>query len=141
MENQKKDIIELAREIGRQLQQDPVYINYTLAKDQADNDSELQELINEFNVNRSAISVETSKSSEERDNEKIRELNKEMRSVYAKIMTNERMIKYNDSKDQLDIIMNRVSAIIQKSSEGEDPDTADYTPSCSGSCATCGGCR
>ena len=63
-----------------------------------------------------------------------------MRKVYAKIMTNEHMIAYNDTKDDFDIIMKRITAIIQKASEGEDPETADYMPECSGSCATCGGC-
>ena len=63
-----------------------------------------------------------------------------MSKVYARIMTNERMIAYNDAKDDFDIIMKRISAIIQKSSDGEDPDTADYIPECSGNCAACGGC-
>lgn len=137
----KKDIIELAREIGRQLQAEPAYINYNLAKEAADNDENLQKLIEEFNLKRVDISSESAKPQEERDNEKIRSLNKEMRAAYARIMTNENMMKFNDSKDELDMILKRVSAIIQKSSEGEDPETADYIPTgCSGSCSTCGGC-
>ena len=133
-------IIELAREIGRQLQQSETYIRYNMAKQAADDDGELQQLISEFNMIRVNISSETSKSEEERDPEQIRSLNEDMSKVYAKIMTNESMINYNDAKDELDIILQRVNAIIQKSSEGEDPDTADYAASCSGSCSTCGGC-
>ena len=63
-----------------------------------------------------------------------------MRRAYGEIMSNQSMINYNDAKDDFDIIMNRISAIIQKSFEGEDPETADYSAACSGSCATCGGC-
>lgn len=143
MENKtvnEMDIIELARALGKKLQQEDAYLKFQLAKQAADEDSELQELINEFGLKREEISEEASKEESEKSPERIQELNREMRKVYAKIMTNERMINYNDTKDGFDIIMKRISAIIQKSSEGEDPDTADYTESCTGSCATCGGC-
>lgn len=138
MENQK-DIIELAREIGRVMQQEPAYINYNLAKDAADSDEELQKLISDFNLKNIKIKAEKAKAQEDRDEEALRKMNQELRAVYAKIMTNENMMKFNDAKDEFDLILNRVNAIIQKSSEGEDPNTADYV-ACSGSCATCGGC-
>lgn len=139
MDTKDMDIIDLAREIGRKLQQDENYIKFQLAKQATDEDKELQDLIGEFNLKRMAINNEASK--ENRSEEKLQQFNQELRSVYAKIMTNENMINYNDSKEAVDTLLARVSAIIQKSSEGEDPDTADYTPSCSGSCATCGGCH
>ena len=138
MENM--DIIELAREIGRQLQKSESYLKFQLAKQATDEDKELQDLIGEFNLKRMAISNEVSK--EDRDEEKLQKFNQELRSAYAKIMSNENMINYNDAKAEFDLILTRVSAIIQKSSEGEDPDTADYTPSeCTGSCESCGGCH
>ena len=134
------DIIELARELGKKLQKEDAYLKYQLAKQAADEDKELQKMIDEFGLKREEISEETSKSESEQDPEKIQNLNREMRKVYARIMTNERMINYNDTKDEFDAIMQRITTIIQKSSEGEDPETADYSASCSGSCATCGGC-
>lgn len=141
METNNIDIIELARELGRKLQTEESYLKFQLAKQAADEDEELQQLINEFNRKRIELSEETSKEEDNRDSEKVRELNKEFRSVYAKIMTNERMINYNDAKDSFEAITKRISAIIQQSAEGENPDTADYVPSsCSGSCASCGGC-
>lgn len=139
MDTKDMDIIDLAREIGRKLQQDENYIKFQLAKQATDEDKELQDMIGEFNLKRMAINNEASK--ENRSEEKLQQLNQELRSVYAKIMTNENMINYNDSKEAVDTLLARVSAIIQKSSEGEDPETADYTPSCSGSCSTCGGCH
>lgn len=139
MDTKEMDIIELAREIGRKLQSDENYIKFQLAKQATDEDKELQDMIGEFNLKRIAINNEVSK--DDRDEEKLKKYNQEMRSVYAKIMTNENMINYNDAKEAVDIILARVSSIIQKSSEGEDPDTADYTPSCTGSCESCGGCH
>ncbi len=136
----EKDIIELTREVGRQLQREEAYIAYQAAKQAADEDMELQKLIEDFDKVRTDISIETAKDMEERDNDKIRTLNEHMRKVYAKIMTNERMIGYNDAKDEFDILMARITAIIKQSAEGEDPDTTDYSASCTGSCATCGGC-
>ena len=124
MEN--KDIIELVREVGRQLQKEEAYIAYHAAKQAADEDMELQRLIDDFDKVRTDISIETSKDEDERDN--------------AKIMTNERMIGYNDAKDGFDVLMARITAIIKQCSEGEDPDTTDYMPECTGSCAACGGC-
>ncbi len=133
------DLIEMARELGRQIQQDERFINFRLAQDASDADEELQALIGEFNLKRIAISNEA--SNPERDDEKLQTLNKEMRSVYAKIMTNEHMMAYNDAKQAMDTLLTRVSSIIQQCAEGADPETADYsTPSCSGSCESCGGC-
>ncbi len=138
MEN--KDIIALTREVGRQLQKEEAYIAYQMAKQAADDDQELQKLIEDFSNIRNDIDRETSKDEKDRDNEQIRKLNENMRKVYAKIMTNERMINYNDAKDAYDVLMARITAIIKQCSEGEDPDTTDYLPSCTGSCGTCGGC-
>lgn len=133
-------IIELAREIGKEIQKDERYIKFQLAKQATDEDKELQNLIGEFNLKRMAISNEVSKA--DRNEEKLQKYNQEMRSAYAKIMSNENMINYNDTKAEFDMILTRVTAIIQKSSEGEDPETADYTPSeCTGSCESCGGCH
>ncbi len=142
MENKnvnEMDIIELTRELGKKLQKEDIYLKFQLAKQAADEDAELQKMINEFGLKREEISEETSKNENEQDSERIQKLNREMRKVYAKIMTNERMINYNDTKDEFDVLMKRITTIIQESSEGENPETADYIP-CTGSCATCGGC-
>ncbi len=134
------DVIALTRALGKKIQQEDVFVNYQLAKQNADNDEELQRIISAFSDKRTALSEENEKPEEERNGEKIREISREMRRCYGEIMSNQSMMNYNDAKDALDVLINRVSAIIQKSFDGEDPETADYSPSCSGSCATCGGC-
>ena len=132
------DIITKARELGKALQQEESYIKLMEAQKTADADTELQSLIGEFNLKRMAINNEASKN--DRDQDKLTQLNNEMREVYSKIMSNENMVAYNDAKEAFDPIATRVLAIIQQSAEGADPETADYTQSsCSGSCSTCGG--
>lgn len=133
------DIIEKARELGKLIQQEETYIKLHEAQEKADADTELQDLIGEFNLKRISINNEASKT--EKDQEKLQALNQEMRAVYAKIMQNENMIAYNEAKDKFDIIANRVNAIVNNSINGEDPETTDFSAGCSGSCSTCGGCH
>ncbi len=131
------DVITMARELGKALQQEDTYIKWQEAQRIADADSELQNLIGEFNLKRMIINDEASKK--DRDQEKLNQANKEMREVYSKIMSNENMIAYNDAKSAFDAVLNRVQAILQQSAQGADPDTADAVD-CTGSCSTCGGC-
>lgn len=133
------DLIKTTRELGKLIQQEESYVNLKTAEKNADEDNTLQELINEFNLKRLSINNETQKA--EKDAEKIKTLNEEMQKVYADIMSNENMIAYNESKQAFDQIMTRVMTIIQNCADGADPETTDYTPSCSGSCSTCGGCH
>lgn len=134
------DIITQARELGKAIQKEETFINLQEVQKKADADTELQALIGEFNLKRMAINNEASQK--ERDQEKITKLNNEMREVYAKIMSNENMIAYNEAKQAFDVVANRVLAIVQQSAEGADPETADYSQSsCSGSCESCGGCH
>ena len=131
------DVITLARELGKALQQEETYINWQNAQHVADADTELQQLIGEFNLKRMIINDEAGKK--DRDQEKLTQANKEMREVYSKIMSNDNMIAYNDAKSAFDAVLNRVNAIIQQSAQGADPATADAAD-CTGSCSTCGGC-
>ena len=132
------DIIEQTRELGKLIQQETSYIKLKAAEKDADADQELQNLIQEFNLKRLSINNETQKA--EKDQKKIKKLNDEMQKVYADIMSNKNMIDYNNAKQEFDQIITRVMTILQNCAQGEDPETTDYTPSCSGSCATCGGC-
>lgn len=133
------DIIKMAREIGKAIQQEQSYLKLQVAQQNSDNDKTLQNLIGEFNLKRMAINNEAQKS--DRDDEKLQQLNTEMREVYSKIMQNENMLAYNEAKEELDSVLQRVLAIISQSANGEDPETTDYSPSCTGSCSSCGGCH
>lgn len=132
------DLIEKTRELGKLLQDEESYKSMKEAEKKADADTELQELIKEFNLKRLSINVETQKV--EKDGEKIAQLNKEMQKVYADIMANENMKAYNESKQLFDQVSGRVMTILQNCIAGEDPETTDFDSSCTGSCSTCGGC-
>ena len=131
------DVIALSRQLGKALQQQEAYINWQNAQHVADADAELQRLIGEFNLKRMIINDEAGKK--DRDQEKLTQANKEMREVYSQIMSNSNMIAYNDAKSAFDAVLNRITAIIQQSAQGADPETADISD-CTGSCSTCGGC-
>lgn len=133
------DMIEMARELGKELQKDQAYLNMQLARQASDEDEGLQDAIGEFNLKRMAINNEAQK--EDRNEETLKRLNEEFRAVYAKIMENENMIQYNKAKTELDALVQRLTAIITLSAEGDDPETCDYEAACSGNCATCGGCH
>lgn len=132
------DVITLARELGRAIQKEESYIRLHEVQAVADADAELQDLIGQFNLKRLAINEEAGKK--ERDQDKLTNLNKEMREVYSKIMSNENMLAYNEAKQEYDKVANRVLAIVQQSIDGTDPEVADYAENCTGSCSTCGGC-
>ena len=53
------DMIELAREIGKQIQQDSSYINVKAAEQACDEDKNLQQQIADFNMKRMTLSQET----------------------------------------------------------------------------------
>lgn len=134
------DIIEMTREIGKELQKDERYLALRLAQQQSDEDETLQAEIGEFNLKRMAINNEAQK--DERDEEKLKSLNDELRAIYGKIMQNAHMTAYNNAKNEVDALLQRITAILSMCAEGEDPATCDYdAASCGGNCASCGGCH
>lgn len=132
------DIIELARELGKAIQQDQAFINMRLACQQSDEDEALQNMIGEFNLKRMAINNEVQK--ENRSEETLKQYNDELRAIYAEIMQNPNMAAYNAAKNELDALVQRVTNIITMSADGEDPETCDCDScGCTGNCSSCGG--
>ena len=76
------ELIEMARELGKAIQKEDSYLKLQIAKQQSDEDKELQEMIGQFNLKRMAINNEATKT--DRDDEKLQALNTEMREVYDK---------------------------------------------------------
>ena len=74
------DVIEITRKLGAAIQQDERYINYAKAKLANDNDENLQKNIGEFNLIRMQLDNEL--SAEERNEDKIKELNEQLRMTY-----------------------------------------------------------
>ncbi len=132
------DVIKSVRELGKAIQADERFIRYAKARLANDNDTELQAAIGEFNIAR--MELENAVSAENKDDKKVEELNQKLRDVYGKIMSSPAMVEYNTAKAELDSLVNEINTVISKSLDGEDPETCD-TVSCTGSCATCGGCH
>lgn len=135
------DVIEMARQLGKEIQKDERYLAFQQAKKESDTNQELQGLIADFNLKRIAISREGAKA--DRDEDKMQELNEELRNTYDQVMNHPAMVDFNLAKEDMDLMLQRVSAIINASADGEDPDLADYNPSAcgSGGCSSCSGCH
>ena len=110
------------------------------AKSAADGDEELQKLIGDFNLKKITLSQEVQKS--EKNEERINQLNTEVRSLYKAIMANPSMLAYNTTKNELDRVLNFIQQIVVYSANGEDPFTIqEETEGCTGSCSSCSGCH
>ncbi len=133
-------LLELAKDLGHEIQRDPRFIRTQMAQAAADEDKELQDMIGEFNLKRMALNAEASKDEAEQDKEKVMQLNAELREVYARVMANESMAEYQAAKTELDTVINGIGAIINMAAQGLNPD--DYEEhNCSGNCSSCGGCH
>jgi cell fate (sporulation/competence/biofilm development) regulator YlbF (YheA/YmcA/DUF963 family) len=133
------DIIKLARELAKEIQKDDRFKNLISARENNDNDKELQDGIGEFNLVRIELTREAGKT--EKDEEKIKSLDKKMNEIYKDIMMNENMQRYNEAKLEMDALMKQITTILTMSANGEDPDSIDVSASCSGNCSSCGGCH
>ena len=133
------DVIKTARELGKAIQQDERFIRFAKARLANDNDENLQAAIGNFNIKR--IELENAASAEEKNEEAIKTLNEELRTIYGEIMASELMVEYNTAKALLDQMMNEVNIVLSKSLDGEDPETMTVESGCTGSCSTCGGCH
>ncbi len=131
------DVIAMARELGAALQQSDEYTAYNVAKNAADGDEVLQEMIGEFNLKKLSLSTEVQK--EEKDQKKLAALNEEVRSLYGRIMAHPTMAAYNTTKEELDRLLNFIQQIIVYSANGEDPATIEEETSCGGDCSGCSG--
>ena len=135
------NVIELARQLGVALQADERFKTFTVAKENNDNDAELQEKIAQFNDLRRQLNMEMSK--DEKDAEAMKSLDGQIKNIYGEIMTRPSMIEYNKAREAMDKLLDSVNFIITKAANGEDPMTCpeEQPHSCSGSCSTCGGCH
>lgn len=132
------DIIEMTRELGKALQNDDRYTAYMLAKQANDDDTVLQALINGFENMRLQLNEELAK--DDKDTERIKELDEGIKSNYKQIMENKNMIVFMAAQTALESLVNNMNQIITMCANGEDPATCQPSTGCSGSCATCGGC-
>ncbi len=134
------NVIELARQLGTAIQQDETYKTFVAAKEENDNDKELQEMIMKFNDLRRELNAEMSK--DDKDADTMKRLDADIRELYGRIMSRHSMANYNAAREKLDKVLNSVNYIITMAANGEDPMTCpEEPPHCSGSCSSCSGCH
>ena len=133
-------ILELAKDLAAELQNDERFIRTQMAQSAADEDQQLQDLIGEFNLKRIALSNEMAKEKDEKDNDKLQQLDTEIRDVYARLMANEHMAVYQEAKAELDKLVSGINTIITMAAQGQDPDEIEES-GCGGNCSGCAGCH
>jgi len=134
------DVVAKARELGKLIQEDERYAAYLKAKENNDKDMELQKLISEFEAKRYELNMEMTK--ENKDADKLKELDGVIKNLYGEIMVNPNMAEFNAAKNAMDGMLTEINNVITASANGEDPETCPSKPTgCSGSCSSCGGCH
>ncbi|HIW54512.1 MAG TPA: YlbF family regulator [Candidatus Ruthenibacterium merdigallinarum] len=137
-----KSAIDLFKEAAAQLQREEEYLALMGTLKKNDEDEALQTLIGDFNLARIDLNSELSKSSEEKNQERVASLNTKVTELYNAIMENESMKAYNEAKQEMESVINWVNAIINTAVNGGDPMTVEEPQAgCSGSCASCSGCH
>lgn len=133
------DVITAARELGKVLQADERYIRYAKAMLESEKNEALQAKIGEFNLTRMNLDKELNKD-DKKDEELVKQLNTKLRELYDEVMNEPTMVEFNESRAEIDKILNDVNAIITMSVQGADPETCELS-ACTGDCSSCGGCH
>ena len=135
------DLLEMAKELGKALQKDEVYLAFRKAAEDNDNCEELQNLIGEFNLKKLNYSNESDKP--QPDEDRLNALDKEVREAYSAIMRNDCMAKYQKARAEFEQLLDSINRVIAYSAAGQDPDAFDpnAAASCSGNCSGCSGCH
>lgn len=135
------DLMEMAKALGKALQQDERYLAFRRASEVNDKDEALQGLIGEFNLKRLDLSNEQDKAEPDRD--RVKALDAEVEQLYVQIMSNASMAAYQGARAEFEQLLDGINRVIAMSAAGQDPDSYDpnAAASCGGNCAGCAGCH
>ena len=131
------NLIDLAKQLGEEIQNDELYIKVRMAEQKLETDTEFQNIMSEFNKEKNELNEEMMK--ETTDKEKIEKLNISIKDKYEKINKNENMVAYRNAQTDFMDVINKINEIILKSAQGKDP-YSENEFECGGSCAGCSGC-
>lgn len=132
------DAIQAARELGKAIQADGRYIRVMRAQENNNRDTVLQEAIGAFNLMRSELNAEVQKK--DKDAERIKEMDAELKAKYKEIFDNENMREFSGARDEFQEMLTFINQIINGSAGGQDPETIEFQQSCGGDCGGCSGC-
>ena len=103
-------VIELTRQLGAAIQKDERYLNFAKAREENENDAELNELMAQIQMVQMNYQMEASK--ETPDSAKMQEFEAEFNAKYEAFMANENMQKYDEARAQVDSMMNYIMQIL-----------------------------
>lgn len=124
------EIFELAKLLGEAIKKDTRLIEFEAAKKAYENDTALQNAINEYEVQQQALQSEMIK--EDKDSFTIDAINNRINDLYNAIVTNASFVRLNQLQLEVNELMNEVNNTITCTITGEDPKSA-----CTHNCATC----
>lgn len=134
------DVIQMARNLGKVLQEDERFIKMQIAKQQFESDVNTQRLMQEYKLKVDEINKEAGNGNSEP--EKIDRLGKEIKNLYNSINSSDSAMILSREKFVLDSLLRQIYNIISQAAEGKNPDTIGLENSgCSGSCGSCSGCH
>lgn len=134
------DLEKLTRQLGKAIQQDERFIAMMQANCANEADEALGTMLDELRLIQMNYNREMGR--ENPDNEKIDGLNDAFSTLYQQVNTNENMLNFQHAREELDVLMKRLTGILSLCALGEDPDTCEPADNsgCGGSCSECAGC-
>lgn len=134
------DAITKFKEAAKEFQKDERYLRLAATKKANDEDAALQQLMTDFAGVRTTLSEEIAKTP--RDEARVAALNTELNTMYNAIMANENMQAYNSAKEDIELFMQYVNAILNAALDGEDPMAVEEpVHACpEDGCSSCSGC-
>ena len=136
------ELEKLTRQLGAAIQQDKVYLDYENARKANEADDELNELMSKIRLIQ--MSYQHEASAEVPDESKLEGYNQEFQGIYSQIMQNKNMQAFDEARQAVDELMNRITGILALCVNGEDPQTCEpetHDHECGGECSSCGGCH
>lgn len=134
------DIIELTRQLGAEIQKDARYQKFAAAKAASEKDPEVQDMMAKIDEIRNAYQAEAMNATP--DEKTLQKLDKDFQNIYTAVMMTESMQAYEESRQEIDNMMNYLMQILYLCVNGEDPATCEPPQEdCGGECSSCSGCN
>ena len=134
-ENKMTKIIELANALGNEIAKSDEIKNLEAAKAAFESDTELSEMMKEYEAERLLLGQEFAKSTEEADERAIANLRARIEELSKKISRNPLYIAFSEAQNAMNSLMASVNAEIKFCITGERP------VECTHDCSTCSGCH
>ena len=123
---------EKAKELGQAIIEDERFVAYKKAEIAQASDEELQTLLKSYEACRTTLIEANQNGASE---EIIKNLSSELDEKYKALIGNKNMMDFMKARQEVEQLLAQVNGIIDFYVTGEEPH------SCSGNCASCGGCH